>query len=120
MLFCIPSLAKLFLLLLVIGAFLRSNIVNSSQGRAGSDHSSNRSYRLTLEEQRAIQEEVRVTGIAEAGDKAQALRDEKAADKGVAGVGPPVPGRDSGFCSEQDQLAQQAQGQCRSKLIFSL
>ncbi|XP_078360243.1 uncharacterized protein LOC144644596 [Oculina patagonica] len=79
-------------------------------GRPGSDHSSNRSYRMTLEEQRAIQEEVRNTGIAEAGDKVQVLRDEKAADKVVPGVGPPVPGRDSGFCSEQDQLAQQGQG----------
>ena len=81
------------------------------QGRPGSDHSSNRSYRMTFEEQRAIQEEVRNTGIAEAGDKVQAFRDEKAADNGISGVGPPVPGRDSGFCSEQDQLAQQGQGE---------
>ena len=66
---------------------------------------------MTFEEQRAIQEEVRSTGIAEAGDKVQSLRDEKAADKAIAVVGPPVPGRDSGFCSEQDQLAQQAQGE---------
>lgn len=80
------------------------------QGRPGSDHSSNRSYRITLEEQRAIQEEVRSTGIADAGDKVQALREEKAADKAVPGVVQPVPGRDSGFCSEQDQLAQQGQG----------
>ena len=65
---------------------------------------------MTLEEQRAIQEEVRSTGIVETGDKAQALRDEKAADNVVAGIGPPLPGRDSGFCSEQDQLTQQAQG----------
>ena len=82
------------------------------QGRPGSDHSSNRSYRMTFEEQRAIQEEVRNTGIAEAGDKVQALRDEKAAaDKVPPVVGAPVPGRDSGFCSEQDQLAQQTQGE---------
>ena len=81
------------------------------QGRPGSDHSSNRSYRMTFEEQRAIQEEVRSTGIAEAGDKVQALRDEKAADKAIPVIGPPVPGRDSGFCSEQDQLAQQTQGE---------
>lgn len=66
---------------------------------------------MTFEEQRAIQEEVRNTGIAEAGDKVQALRDEKAADKVLPAVGAPVPGRDSGFCSEQDQLAQQTQGQ---------
>lgn len=81
----------------------------SCGGRTGSDHSSNRSYRMTLEEQRAIQEEVRSTGIAEASDKVQVLRDEKAAEKTVQGVGPPVPG-DSGFCSEQDQHAQQGQG----------
>lgn len=81
----------------------------SCGGRTGSDHSSNRSYRMTLEEQRAIEEEVRSTGIAEAGDKVQVLRQEKAAEKTVEGVGPPVPG-DSGFCSEQDQHAQQGQG----------
>lgn len=81
------------------------------KGRPGSDHSSNRSYRMTFEEQRAIQEEVRNTGVAEAGGKVQALHDEKAADKGIAVVRPPVPGRDSGFCSEQDQLAQQTQGE---------
>lgn len=75
---------------------------------------------MTLEEQRAIQEEVRSTGITEAGDKVQALRKEKAVDKVVPGVGPPVPGRDSGFCSEQDQHAQQGQGVCRSKPIFLL
>ena len=90
------------------------------QGRTGSDHSSNRSYRLTLEEQRAIQEEVRTTGITEAGDKVQALRDEKAAEKPVPGVGAPVPGRDSGFCSEQDQLAQQGQGIQTLYVIFYL
>lgn len=84
-------------------------LLKISQGRTGSDHSSNRSYRMTLEEQRAIQEEVRSTGIAEASDKVQVLRDEKAAEKTVQGVGPPVPG-DSGFCSEQDQHAQQGQG----------
>ena len=70
---------------------------------------------MTLEEQRAIQEEVRSTGITEAEDKVQALREEKTTDKAVPGVGPLVPGRDSGFCSEQDQLAQQGQGLCRSK-----
>lgn len=84
-------------------------LLKISQGRTGSDHSSNRSYRMTLEEQRAIQEEVRSTGIAEASDKVQVLRDEKAAEKTVQGVGLPVPG-DSGFCSEQDQHAQQGQG----------
>ena len=66
---------------------------------------------MTFEEQRAIQEEVRSTGITEAGDKVQALRDEKAADKAIPVVGQPVLGRDSGFSSEQDQLAQQTQGE---------
>ena len=66
---------------------------------------------MTFEEQRAIQEEVRSTGITEAGDNVQALRDEKAADKAIPVVGQPVPGRDSGFSSEQDQLAQQTQGE---------
>ena len=66
---------------------------------------------MTFEGQRAIQEEIRNTGVAEAGNKVQALGDEKAADKGIAVVGPPVVGRDSGFCSEQDQLAQQTQGE---------
>lgn len=83
----------------------------SCGGRAGSDHSSSRSYRMTLEEQRAIEEEVRSTGMTEAADKVQAVREEKAADKAIPGVGPPVPGRDSGFCSEQSQLAQQELGQ---------
>ena len=86
------------------------------QGRPGSDHSSNRSYRMTFEEQRPIQEEVRNTGVAKAADKVQALRDEKAADRGIAVVGPPVPGRDSGFCSEQDQLTQQTQGEKKDGL----
>ena len=66
---------------------------------------------MTFEEQRAIQEEVRSTGITEAGDKVQALRDEKSADKAIPVVGQPLPGRDSGFSSEQDQLAQQTQGE---------
>lgn len=83
----------------------------SCGGRAGSDHSSGRSYRITLEEQRAIQEEARSSGMVEAGDKVQALREEKKADKVTPGVGPPVAGRDSGFCSEQDQHTQQGQTQ---------
>lgn len=56
---------------------------------------------MTLEEKRAIEEEARTSGINEAGAKAQALRDEK------QGTAPQIPGRDSGFCSEQDQHGQQ-------------
>jgi hypothetical protein len=61
---------------------------------------------MTLEEKRAIEEEARNSGITEASSQAQALRDEQ---QGTA-PGPKIPGRDSGFCSEQDQHGQQVQG----------
>lgn len=57
---------------------------------------------MTLEEQRAIEEEARNLGMTEAEEKVQALREEKAKEKIHPGVAAPVPGRDSGFGSEQD------------------
>lgn len=95
----------------------------SSGGRGGSDHSaSGRSYRLALEQQRAIQEEVRGTGMAEAADTVQALREEKKSADGTAvpGVGPVVPGRDNGFSGEQDQLAAQQVVQTQGQLPDAL
>ena len=66
------------------------------------------SAQLTLDEQRAIHDESRNAGIAEAEQKAKALRDENAQEG--KGPGSQQPGQDSGFSSEQDQHAQQAQG----------
>ncbi|XP_065063973.1 uncharacterized protein LOC135690373 [Rhopilema esculentum] len=70
---------------------------------------------LTLEEQRAIEEEVRKTGVEDAEAKAQEQRksqNETAAGNNgqeAAAAGPP--GRDSGFCSEQDQKQKQQEQQ---------
>ncbi len=70
---------------------------------------------MTLEEQRAIEEEARKTGT----EKAEAIAHEQrksqsetavdASGQPVAPAGPP--GRDSGFCSEQDQKQKQQQQQ---------
>ena len=57
---------------------------------------------MTLEEKQAIEKEVMNSGIVPA--KPQAQRDEQ------HDTTTEIPGRDSGFCSEQDQLGQQAQG----------
>ncbi|XP_032226429.2 uncharacterized protein LOC116609777 isoform X2 [Nematostella vectensis] len=60
---------------------------------------------MTLEEKRAIEEEAKNSGLNAGADKAQAFRKEKT-QEGTTGA--QLPGRDSGFCSEQDQHAQQA------------
>ena len=52
-------------------------------------------------------EEARNAGIVKTEKKSQVLHNEQATGKDSAGVGQPLPGRDSGFCSEQDQHAQQ-------------
>lgn len=73
---------------------------------------------MTLEEQRAIEEEARNLGMTEAEEKVQALREEKAKEKIHPGVAAPVPGRDSGFGSEQDPHTHEAgQGE---KIIASI
>ena len=70
---------------------------------------------LTLEEQRAIEEEARKTGIQEAEAKAKEQRKNQPETAVVNGgkdgavAGPP--GRDSGFCSEQDQKQKQQEQQ---------
>ena len=75
---------------------------------------------MTLEEQRAIEEEARNLGMTEAEDKVQALREEKAKENVHPGVAAPVPGRDSGFGSEQDPHTHEAgQGKDSSVNSFS-
>ena len=46
--------------------------------------------------------------MTEAEDKVKALREEKAKEKVHPGVAAPVPGRDSGFSSEQDPHTREA------------
>ena len=62
-----------------------------------------------MDEHRAIEEEARNAGLSDAGEKVQAIRDSNAQANAAAGT--PITtqqlGRDSGFCSEQDQHAQQ-------------
>lgn len=74
---------------------------------------------MTLEEQRAIEEEARNLGMTEAEDKVHALREEKAKEKIHPGVAALVPGRDSGFGSEQDPHTQEA-GQGKDSCVNSL
>ena len=74
---------------------------------------------MTLEEQRAIEEEARNLGMTEAEDKVQELREEKAKEKVHPGVAAPVPGRDSGFGSEQDPHTREA-GQGKDSCVNSL
>ena len=66
---------------------------------------------MTLEEQRAIEEEARKTGAEEAEAKAHEQRktqNEAATENsGQPGATAGPPGRDSGFCSEQDQKQKQ-------------
>ena len=74
---------------------------------------------MTLEEQRAIEEEARNLGMTEAEDKVQALREEKAKEKVHPGIAAPVAGRDSGFGSEQDRHTLEA-GQGKDSSLNSL
>ena len=78
---------------------------------------------LTLEEQRAIEEEARKTGVEEAEAKAKEQRNAQTEDGACSGgqdgavTGPP--GRDSGFCSEQDQkLKQQEQESLEVSMVM--
>ena len=70
---------------------------------------------LTLEEQRAIEEEARKTGIQEAEAKAKEQRKNQpeaaVGNGGKDGAAAGPPGRDSGFCSEQDQKQKQQEQQ---------
>ena len=70
---------------------------------------------MTLEEQRAIEEEVRKTGVEDAEAKAQEQRkaqnETAAGNNGQEAATADPPGRDSGFCSEQDQKQKQQEQQ---------
>ena len=81
------------------------------------------SQELTLEEQRAIEEEARKTGVQDAEAKALEQRksqtDATAGNTEQSGAVPGPPGRDSGFCSEQDQK-QKEQEQQEMQVSFRL
>ena len=82
----------------------------------------NTSAQLTLEEQRAIEEEARKTGVEEAEAKVQEQRKSQTeASTGSGGqdgavAGPP--GRDSGFSSEQDQKQKQQEQQSQEVSLW--
>eukprot|EP00794_Sanderia_malayensis_P019417 gene19417-21341_t len=87
------------------------------EGEDESEHIAENESRqqLTLEEQRVIQEEARKSGTEQAEAKAHEQRNQNEA-VAVDAQGQPIaptglPGRDSGFCSEQDQKQKQQQQQ---------
>lgn len=89
--------------------------MNHFQNHFVKDNADESRLEMTLEEQRAIEEEVRKSGSDEAGAKALEQRKLQAEvvveTAGQGGVPAGLPGRDSGFCSEQDQKQKQQEQQ---------